>query len=260
MQILTADYAAEYGRSSGAQIRILTRSGGQRFPRRAYEYVRNNVHSTPTPGRAITTPRPDFRARPFRYNQYGYNIGGPFYIPGKFNSDKNKYLLVLGPGMGEVPLHRYSVTGPFRACLMRQGDFSELLDPSNIYYGKAIQLNESDHRQQPYPGQHHPGDPAQPERPRHSEGVSGCRTWPRLINGNQQLLHHGAAPAGSAQGHPRGRHQRDREAAPAVPPQQLRVLRISAARRHADETPKYLQPPEPDQLARLRLDHHAARW
>ncbi len=34
IQVLSANYAPEYGRTSGGQIRILTKSGGQRFPRR----------------------------------------------------------------------------------------------------------------------------------------------------------------------------------------------------------------------------------
>src|SRR6202040_240398 len=41
-QILTADYAAEYGRTSGAQIRIVTRAGGTDFHGAGYEYFRNN--------------------------------------------------------------------------------------------------------------------------------------------------------------------------------------------------------------------------
>src|ERR1051326_3520796 len=43
IQILTADYAAEYGRTSGGQIRILTRSGSQEFHGALYEYVRNDA-------------------------------------------------------------------------------------------------------------------------------------------------------------------------------------------------------------------------
>src|ERR1700694_5305699 len=43
IQILTADYAAEYGRTSGAQIRILTRTGTNQFHGAAYEYLRNTV-------------------------------------------------------------------------------------------------------------------------------------------------------------------------------------------------------------------------
>src|SRR5205085_11118823 len=40
IQILTADYAAAYGRSSGGQIRIISKSGSQQFHGAVYEYVR----------------------------------------------------------------------------------------------------------------------------------------------------------------------------------------------------------------------------
>src|ERR1035437_1656175 len=94
VQILTAAYAAEFGRTSGAQIRILTKSGGQQFHGGAYEYVRNDAFNANTwtrnhtPGQAYVPP--------FRYNQYGYNAGGPAYIPGKFNTDKNKFFWYWG--------------------------------------------------------------------------------------------------------------------------------------------------------------------
>ena len=32
---------------------------------------------------------------PENYNQFGYNVGGPFYIPGKFNNQKNKIFWYL---------------------------------------------------------------------------------------------------------------------------------------------------------------------
>src|SRR5437763_15019412 len=41
IQILTADYAAEYGRSSGGQIRVTSKSGTETFHGEAYEYVRH---------------------------------------------------------------------------------------------------------------------------------------------------------------------------------------------------------------------------
>lgn len=41
MQILTANYTAEYGRSSGGQIRMVTKSGSRSFQGSAYEYFRN---------------------------------------------------------------------------------------------------------------------------------------------------------------------------------------------------------------------------
>src|SRR5690349_7639839 len=88
VQILTADYAAEYGRTSGAQIRILTRSGGREFHGNLYEYVRNDAFNANTWTRNHTANVPGLfpfnTVPPFRYNQYGYNVGGPFYIPKKF--------------------------------------------------------------------------------------------------------------------------------------------------------------------------------
>src|SRR5437660_11182450 len=41
IQILTADYSAEYGRSSGGQIRIITKSGTKQCHGAAYDDVRN---------------------------------------------------------------------------------------------------------------------------------------------------------------------------------------------------------------------------
>src|SRR5437660_5658072 len=83
IQILTADYAAEYGRSSGGQIRILTRSGSQQFHGSAYDYVRNTAFNANTWTRNKTTPIVGFPlltiTPPVHYNQYGYNVGSPFY-------------------------------------------------------------------------------------------------------------------------------------------------------------------------------------
>ena len=98
VQILTASYAAEYGRTSGAQIRIVTRSGGQDFHGAAYEYVRNDAFNanTWTRNHTFLNGVPQNFVGPFRYNQYGFNVGGPAYIPGKFNKDKTKFFWYWG--------------------------------------------------------------------------------------------------------------------------------------------------------------------
>ena len=75
---------------------------------------------------------------PISYNQFGYNIGGPVYIPGKFNTDKNKFFWYWGQ---EWVRYRFTDTSSLDrpSLLMRQGDFSELLIPTNVYYGKVVQ-------------------------------------------------------------------------------------------------------------------------
>ena len=140
VQILTAAYAAEYGRTSGAQIRILTRSGGKDFHGALYEYDRNDAFNANTWTRNHTAGQA-FPA-PIRYNQYGYNIGGPAYWPGKINKDKSRFFWYWGQ---EWVKYRFtdSATWTVPTVLMRQGDFSELLTigPQNIL-GKVVIIKD----------------------------------------------------------------------------------------------------------------------
>jgi len=144
VQILTASYGAEYGRTSGAQIRILTRSGSSQFHGALYEYFRNDKLNANTWTRNHTPDipglLPNSSASPQRYNQFGYNIGGPAYIPGKFNSDKSKFFWYFGQ---EWVRYRFtdSSTWTVPTNLMRQGNFSELLSTPNIL-GKVVQIKD----------------------------------------------------------------------------------------------------------------------
>ena len=139
IQILTADYASEYGRSSGGQIRILSKSGTQVFHGAAYEYVRNTVFNANTWQRN-STPATQFITAPIHYNQFGYNVGGPLYIPDHFNTAKNKVFFYWGEEWVRYIFTDANTTVTVPSLLMRQGNFSELLDPNNFYYHKAVQL------------------------------------------------------------------------------------------------------------------------
>jgi Carboxypeptidase regulatory-like domain len=137
VQVLGANYSAEYGRTSGGQIRIVTKSGGPQFHGAAYEYVRNTDLNANTWQRN-TNPLTSFTA-PDHYNDFGYNIGGPFYIPGHFNTSKDKVFWYFGD---EFTRNYFtdSSTQTWPTAAMRNGDFSELLDPNNIFYHKTVQL------------------------------------------------------------------------------------------------------------------------
>jgi Carboxypeptidase regulatory-like domain/TonB-dependent Receptor Plug Domain len=137
VQILTSNYAPEYGRTSGAQIRITTKTGTSQFHGAAYEYFRNTALNANTWARNAN-PLTNFSA-PFHYNQFGYNVGGPFYIPGKFNASKNKVFFYWGE---EWLKYNFQESGSslggaglllVPSVKMRQGDFSELLDPNNAF-------------------------------------------------------------------------------------------------------------------------------
>lgn len=146
VQILTAAYAAEYGRTSGAQIRIVTKAGSQQFHGAMYEYVRNNIFNANTWTRNHTPDIPGLipnsTVAPFRYNQFGYNVGGPFYIPNKLNSDKSKFFWYWGQ---EWVRYRFLDASQWTVptALMRQGNFSELLatGPQNIL-GRVVTVKD----------------------------------------------------------------------------------------------------------------------
>jgi hypothetical protein len=144
VQILTANYNAEYGRSAGGQIRIVTRSGAQEFHGTAYEFLRNSALNANTFARnrldtAGLTPCDRFpkadncRPLPFRYNQFGYNLSGPVVLPGvNFNRDRSKLFWLWGQEwVRQRGTDTTIVTVP--SLKMRNGDFSELLGPNRFY-------------------------------------------------------------------------------------------------------------------------------
>jgi hypothetical protein len=146
VQILTANYAPEYGRSSGAQIRVTTKTGTSQFHGAAYEYLRNDAFNANTWARN-SNPATAFTA-PLRYNQFGYNIGGPVYIPGHFNTSKSKVFFYWGQEWVKYHFVESGFSAGQAGLLlvpsvkMRQGDFSELLDPNNPYTHKVQPIKD----------------------------------------------------------------------------------------------------------------------
>jgi hypothetical protein len=139
IQVLTANYNAEYGRSSGGQVRIVTKSGQKDFHGDFYEYFRNSAMNANSWSRNRTAGRPDIsgQAEPFRYNQFGYALSGPVYIPGKFNSERNKLFWLWSQEWVRYRQAQLNATGGIRvpSDAMRRGDFSELLTAPNLFYG-----------------------------------------------------------------------------------------------------------------------------
>lgn len=143
VQILTSNYNPEFGRSSGAQIRVITKSGTQQFHGAAYEYLKNNVLNANTWARNAN-PLTKGVTAPLHYNQFGYNFGGPAYIPGKFNSDKSKLFFYWGQEWIKYHFQESGFSVGSAGLLsvptakMRQGDFSELLNPSNSFVTRTV--------------------------------------------------------------------------------------------------------------------------
>ncbi len=151
VQILTANYNAEFGRSSGGQIRFVTKSGGQKFHGNLVENFRNSALDANSWTRNQSPNSTDYsRPAPFRFNQFGYDISGPVYIPNKFNKDKSK-LFFLWAQEWIRRREEQNPTALVPSVLMRSGNFSEMLSPTNIYYGRARTINDPDTKTQ-FPG------------------------------------------------------------------------------------------------------------
>jgi hypothetical protein len=139
LTVLTSNYGAMYGRSASGTILVTTKSGGSDFHGDGYLFVRNNI----------------FNARNFfdqtahapLYQKYdpGFTLGGPLYIPGKYNTHKDKTFfffseeyrhdlepITINQGVPSAQEHdcRLAVN-PSQACLdaptgTMYGDFSDV--------------------------------------------------------------------------------------------------------------------------------------
>jgi hypothetical protein len=84
VKVLTSNYGAMYGRSASGTVLAEVKSGGQDFHGNLYEFLRNENFNArnyfDAPG-----PQPLYRR-----NDFGGTIGGPLYIPGLYNTKKDK--------------------------------------------------------------------------------------------------------------------------------------------------------------------------
>jgi outer membrane receptor protein involved in Fe transport len=69
--VLTTNYSAEYGKTSGGVINAISRSGTNGFHGNAYEFLRNSALDARNPLDAAGS------VPPFKRNQFGASVGGP---------------------------------------------------------------------------------------------------------------------------------------------------------------------------------------
>ncbi len=143
VKVLLNNYQAEYGRNAGASINLVTKSGTRDFHGSAYWFVRNEILNS----NDFFNNR-NSQARPlYRYNTFGGTIGGPIYIPGKFNTNRDKLFFFYSREDWRIqePRNVRRVTMP--TALERQGNFSQTLDVS----GRLIPITDPT-TGQPFPG------------------------------------------------------------------------------------------------------------
>jgi hypothetical protein len=119
VKVQTSNFSAEYGRNSGAQVNVVTRSGDNEFHGSVFEYLRNDKLDA----RNFFAP-----VRPtLRYNDFGYRFGGPF--------QKDKFFFFGGQEWKKIRRLANPVVRTLPTLAELSGDFSGRTGTLNVPAG-----------------------------------------------------------------------------------------------------------------------------
>jgi carboxypeptidase family protein/TonB-dependent receptor-like protein len=143
-KILTSNYQAEYGRSAGGSVQIVTKGGSKEFHGTGYYFHRHeqfNANSFFNNAEGLRTDGYPNRPRNFyRYNYQGYNIGGPILLPKKLLKDKlfffwsqdwQEQLIPQAARQSRVPTAA-EINGDFRNTVDGNGNKVFISDPLKL--------------------------------------------------------------------------------------------------------------------------------
>ena len=146
VRVQTNSSTAEFGRTSGGVLNMVTRSGTNRFHGSAYEFFQNDQLDaanffTNRSGKPPIPGRNDFRG-PLRFNQFGVTAGGPVAIPHVYHGDDKTFFFIGWEGEHTRTSGYNSTVVP--PVALRSGDFSAspflIYDPttSHVVNGATV--------------------------------------------------------------------------------------------------------------------------
>jgi outer membrane receptor protein involved in Fe transport len=93
-KVQRSSYSAEFGRTGGGLVSVVTKSGSNQFHGDAYEFVRNDAFAANNflnnANRLNLGSDGTAKVPPLRYNNFGWTLGGPVWIPRVYGKDRNK--------------------------------------------------------------------------------------------------------------------------------------------------------------------------
>ena len=143
-KILAGTYSAEYGRGGGAQVNVVSKTGGNAFHGSIFEFYRDSSMDAKNYFAAPDEPNP-----PLTRHQFGFSLGGPII--------RDKTFLFIADEVLRLKDTQTRVTQVPTAA-MKQGDFSALLEPGHIFGGKPIIMRDPFNDNAPFPGNIIPAD------------------------------------------------------------------------------------------------------
>src|ERR1700692_1202525 len=132
-QIITNNYAPEYGRASGGVVNIITRSGSNDFHGDVYGYLRNRNFQAVNPFSTVPNPA-------YTRVQAGAAFGGPikkdktyFYFAYEITRRHETGFSSIGQNnFGLIPFDTSLVQLPFGTLPLTSGQISFLTDPATV--------------------------------------------------------------------------------------------------------------------------------
>src|SRR5215469_2415953 len=118
-KVLTSNYGAQYGRNGSGTVEVETKSGTSNFHGGVYEYLRNDAFNSPAWFQSGVVPE-------YKKNDYGYNVGGPVFIPGVYNKEKSKTFFFWSQEWRKDIVPGQTFNLPVPSTAERGGDFTDL--------------------------------------------------------------------------------------------------------------------------------------
>jgi hypothetical protein len=122
-RVVRGVYDAESGRSAGAQINAITRSGTSSLHGGVYEFFRNDVLNANSFFNNHAVPQ--VKRPKLRYNDFGGTLGGPVYIP-KIYEQRNKTFFFVSEEARRI-ITAGNFTGAIPYPSMINGQFSHVV-------------------------------------------------------------------------------------------------------------------------------------
>jgi Carboxypeptidase regulatory-like domain len=133
-KVQTGVYPAEFGHNA-TQINVLSKSGGNTYHGTAFEFLRNEVLDAALYSfTANHAPK-----NPFKWNQYGFTLGGPVRIPKVFNGKDKLFFTSNYESFRQRQSFQAIYTVPTAA--MFNGDFSGI---TNALYDPNTRVKQPD--------------------------------------------------------------------------------------------------------------------
>ncbi len=143
VKVLLSNYQAEYGRRSGANVVLIGKSGTREF-HGLFSYFKRHEQFNANDFFRNRIGQPKAR---YRYHTWTYNIGGPVYIPERFNKDKDRLFFFWNQEFWpQESLITGRITVPTE--LEKSGNFSRTLDLNDA----LIPIRDPFADRQPFPG------------------------------------------------------------------------------------------------------------